>query len=68
MRTAKELVSVQEAGFELLGFRSVRRPDRLARVTRAVNAKVGFKNSPPRQAQFGRDRASFDDRSASEID
>jgi hypothetical protein len=47
MRTAKESARVQEACSQLLGFGSVSRPDRPARVKRSVSAKVGLKPPPP---------------------
>jgi hypothetical protein len=43
----KESTPVQETPTELLGFGSVSRPDRQARVRRSVTAKVGSKSPPP---------------------
>jgi hypothetical protein len=47
MRTANESAPVHESCSELLGFGSVSRPDRPARVKRSVKAKVGEKDPPP---------------------
>jgi hypothetical protein len=50
MRLATDAGSVQETRSELLGFRSVKRPDRPSRVTRSVSAKVGLKEQPRKKA------------------
>lgn len=47
MPTSKESAPVQEKCSELLGFGSVSRPNRPARVKRSVSAKVGDKSPPP---------------------
>jgi hypothetical protein len=47
MRTSKESARIHEACTELLGFGSVSRPNRPARVKRSVSAKVGDKSPPP---------------------